>query len=666
MIQMWSERKKFLYLLINLVYNIVPVSNRIQIYEQNYHYEQGKVFMEKNLYIDASHPDETRIVLKSENHIEEYEYENKNRLYLKNNIYLGKVTRIEPSLQAAFVNYGRQRHGFLAFNDIQSDYYQIPSDDKTKLKKEEENLRLELKEKNKDVDDNEKKEQETTDLAPANNNTNENNLSNESNEKSSGGNLQPEKSDQFNELKRRYGIRRYRIQEVIKPNQVILIQILKDERGQKGAALTTFISLAGKYSVLMPNTPKGGGISRKIINSNDRKKIRNILNEIKIPETMGLIVRTAGLNKTKNELDKDISNTINVWEEIKEKAVKSIAPSLVHEEGDLIRRTIRDIYDNQINNVIVDGNEGYQKAKKFMKFLTPENVKKVKKYRGKVPLFHDVGIEKKLNLIFESTVKLESGGYIVINPTEALISIYVNSGQSIKEVNIEKTALKTNLEAADEISRQIKIRDLSGLIVIDFIDMINFYNKKIVERKLRGKLKDDRARIQFGRIGNFGLLEMSRQRLRESSVKWNMTLSLDSFALKIVKKGEELAFSNKAKIANIYIPSKVKTYIEKNFEKEINHFKKKFKLEFNIIADDTRIIPEYKIDLLNKNKKIIKKVEHISNIEKTPLKNNFNKKHFRNKKFSKNSKMINKSRRKFKYYSKIEKNNFENKKSANY
>ena len=619
--------------------------------------------MGKILYIDASHPDETRIVLKSENHIEEYEYENKNRLYLKNNIYLGKVTRIEPSLQAAFVDYGRQRHGFLAFNDIQSDYYQIPSDDKTKLKKEEENLRLELKEKNKDVDDNEKKEQETTDLAPANNNTNENNLSNESNEKSSGGNLQPEKSDQFNELKRRYGIRRYRIQEVIKPNQVILIQILKDERGQKGAALTTFISLAGKYSVLMPNTPKGGGISRKIINSNDRKKIRNILNEIKIPETMGLIVRTAGLNKTKNELDKDITNTINVWEEIKEKAVKSIAPSLVHEEGDLIRRTIRDIYDNQINNVIVDGNEGYQKAKKFMKFLTPENVKKVKKYRGKVPLFHDVGIEKKLNLIFESTVKLESGGYIVINPTEALISIDVNSGQSIKEVNIEKTALKTNLEAADEISRQIKIRDLSGLIVIDFIDMLNFYNKKIVERKLRGKLKDDRARIQFGRIGNFGLLEMSRQRLRESSVKWNMTLSLDSFALKIVKKGEELAFSNKAKIANIYVPLKVKTYIEKNFGKEINHFKKKYKLEFNIIADNTHIIPEYKIDLLNKNKKIIKKIE---NIEKISLKENYNKKKFIGNKFNKNYKMGNKSGKKFRYNSKIEKNNFENKKLANY
>ena len=616
--------------------------------------------MEKNLYIDASHPDETRVVLKSEKHIEEYEYENKNKLYLKNNIYLGKITRIEPSLQAAFVDYGRQKHGFLAFNDIQSDYYQIPYDDKNKLKKEEKNLRLELKEKSKDVEENEKKEQVISSVTSANSNTNENDLSNE---KTNDGNLLPEKSDQFNELKKRYGIRRYKIQEVIKPNQVILVQILKDERGQKGAALTTFISLAGKYSVLMPNTPKGGGISRKIINSNDRKKIRNILQEIKIPETMGLIVRTAGLNKTKNELNKDILNTINIWEEIKEKAVKSIAPSLVYEEGDLIKRAIRDMYDNQTNNVIVDGNEGYQKAKSFMKFLTPENVKKVKKYRGKIPLFHDVGIEKNLNLIFDSTIKLESGGYIVINPTEALVSIDINSGQSIKEANIEKTALKTNLEAAEEISRQIKIRDLSGLIVIDFIDMISFHNKKIVERKLRGKLKDDRARIQFGRIGNFGLLEMTRQRLRESSVKWNMTLSLDSFALKIVKKGEELAFSNKAKIANIYVPLKVKTYIEKNFGKEINHFKKKYKLEFNIIADNTHIIPEYKIDLLNKNKKIIKKIE---NIEKISLKNNYNRKNFIDNKFNKNSKVSDKSRKKFKHHSKIEKNNFENKKLANY
>jgi len=626
--------------------------------------------MEKNLYIDASHPDETRIVLKSENHIEEYEYENRNKLYLKNNIYLGKVSRIEPSLQAAFVNYGKSRHGFLAFNDIQSDYYQIPHDDKLKLKREEENLRLELKEKSKNIEDVEKAQEETTEPAPSNiptsdtNNNSEitNNNGSDTNKKNKDENLPLERNNQFNELKKRYGIRRYKIQEVIKPDQIILVQILKDERGLKGAALTTFISLAGKYSVLMPNTPKGGGISRKITNSDDRRKIRDILKEIKIPETMGLIVRTAGLNKTKNEVSKDILNTISEWEKIKEKAMQSIAPSLVYEEGDIIKRAIRDVYNSETKSIIVDGNEGYQKAKNFMKFFMPENVKKIKKYRGKIPLFHEFGIEKSLNKIFEPTVKLTSGGYIVINPTEALVSIDINSGQSIKEANIEKTALKTNIEAAEEISRQIKIRDLSGLIVIDFIDMNNFYNKRIVERKLREKLKDDRARIQFGRISNFGLLEMTRQRLRESSVRWNMTLSLDSFALKIIKKGEELAFSNKAKIINIKVPLKVKTYIDENLIKEINHFKSKYKLEFNIISDNILVIPEYRIDLLNKNKKIIKKIENFESIENSFIKQNYNKKKFINKKFGK----PNKFKKKYNFKYRKRKNNFDNKKLINY
>ena len=619
--------------------------------------------MEKNLYIDAAHPDETRVVLKSEYHIEEYEYENKKRLYLKNNIYLGKVTRIEPSLQAAFINYGKQRHGFLAFNDIQTDYYQIPHDDKYRLKKDEENLRLQLKEKSKNVEENEKTQDVISSESPLNSNKEENNITDAKPKEES---LRTGRNDDFNELKKKYGIRRYKIQEVIKPDQIILVQILKDERGQKGAALTTFISLAGKYSVLMPNTPKGGGISRKIINSDDRKKIRKILQEIDIPSTMGLIVRTAGLNKTKNELRKDVQNIIKTWEEIKKKTVMSIAPSLVYEEGDLIKRAIRDIYDRNTNNIIVDGNEGYQKAKNFMKFLMPENVKKIKKYRGKIPLFHDAGIEKNLNRIFEPNVKLESGGYIVINPTEALVSIDVNSGQSIKESNIEKTALKTNLEATEEIARQIKIRDLSGLIVIDFIDMFSFHNRKAVERKLRENLKDDRARTQFGRIGNFGLLEMTRQRLRESSVRWNMVLSLDSFSLKIMKKGEELAFSNKAKIVNIDVPSKVKTYIEENLAKELNHFKNKYKLDFNIISDNSLIIPEYKIELLNKNKKIINKIENIEKIKDISLKENYAKKNFINKKNNKNFKMRGKFKKKFKHYSKIKKNNFENKKTANY
>jgi len=611
--------------------------------------------MEKNLYIDASHPDETRVVLKSEKHIEEYEYENKNKLYLKNNIYLGKVTRIEPSLQAAFINYGKQRHGFLAFNDIQSDYYQIPHDDKERLKKEEENIRLQLKEKNKNVEEGDKITNNSSDESS-------HEVSDSTNEKIKDENFRSDKSDQFNELKKKYGLRRYKIQEVIKPDQIILVQILKDERGQKGAALTTFISLAGKYSVLMPNTPKGGGISRKIVNPDDRKKIRKILQEINIPPTMGLIVRTAGLNKTKNELSNDVTNIIRTWEDIKNKTVMSIAPTLVYEEGDLIKRAIRDIYDNDTNNIIVDGNEGYQKAKNFMKFLMPENVKKIKKYRGKIPLFHDAQIEKSLNRIFEPTIKLESGGYIVINPTEALVSIDVNSGQSIKESNIEKTALKTNLEAAEEISRQIKIRDLSGLIVIDFIDMFSFHNRKTVERKLREKLKDDRARMQFGRIGMFGLLEMTRQRLRESSVKWNMILSIDSFSLKIIKKGEELAFSNKAKIVDINIPSKVKKYINENLLKEINHFKKKYKLEFNIISDESLAIPEYIITLSNKNKKIIKKIENIEKIQTIPFNKNHNKNIFMRNKNNKNFR----SRNKFKKFGKNRKKNFPNKKIINY
>ena len=615
--------------------------------------------MGKNLYIDASHPDETRIVLKSENYIEEYEHENKNKLYLKNNIYLGKVSRIEPSLQAAFVNYGRQRHGFLAFSDIQSDYYQIPHDDKYRLKKEEENLRLELKEKNHNAEEVEKIQDRMSDTTSTNNNNNEININEEKNKDE---NSPVERNNQFNELKKRYGIKRYKIQEVIKPDQIILVQILKDEKRQKGAALTTFISLAGKYSVLMPNTPNAGGISRKIISSDDRKKIRSIIQEIKIPKTMGLIVRTAGLNKTKNEINKDVLNTISEWEKIKARAVKSIAPSIVYEEGDIIKRAIRDVYNNEIKNIIVDGNEGYQKAKNFMKFFMPENVKKIKKYRGKIPLFHEVGIEKSLNRIFEPTVKLTSGGSIVINPTEALVAIDINSGQSIKEINIEKTALKTNLEAAEEIARQIKIRDLSGLIVIDFIDMNNFYNRKIVERKLREKLKDDRARIQFGRISNFGLLEMTRQRLRESSVRWNMTLSLDSFALKIIKKGEELAFSNKVKIININVPLKVKTYIEENLIKEINHFRTKHKLEFNIISDNILLIPEYKINLLNKNKKIIKKIENIETIENNFKKPNYIKEKFANKKFVKSDKY----KKKYNLPSNKIKNDLYSKKFANY
>ena len=604
--------------------------------------------MEKNLYIDASHQSETRVVLKSKVGIEEYEYESKNKLHIKNNIYLGKISRIEPSLQAAFVDFGEKRHGFLAFNDIQTDYYQLPHDDKEKLKKQEESIREKIK------DESEKIEEGNLE----NNSLKEKELEN----KNDNDNFEKTKIDN---IKKQFGAKRYKIQEVIKPNQIVLIQILKEERGLKGAALTTFISLAGKYTVLMPNTPKGGGISRKIFNSDDRKKIRNILDQINIPKTMGLIVRTAGANKTKNEINNDINQILNLWEEIKVKAIDSIAPCLIHEEGDIIKRAIRDIYDNDTKNIIIEGNDGYQKAKKFMRIFMPKQTKFVKKYRGKTPLFHSENIEKDLNKIFEPVVRLKSGGYLVINPTEALVAIDVNSGQSTREVNIEKTALNTNVEAAEEIARQIKIRDLSGLLVIDFIDMLNFYNRRLVEKSLREKLKEDRARIQFGKISNFGLLEMTRQRLRESSVKWKITLSIDSFALKVVKKSEELAFSNKAKIVNINIPEKVKFYIENNLKNEISHFKKKYKLDFNLISDKSLVVPEYKIDLLNKNKKIIKKVYNIEEIEDNETKKNHIRKNFSNTKFNNNFKKR-RFNKKFKYNPKKRKSNFVEKKTVNY
>ena len=378
----------------------------------------------------------------------------------------------------------------------------------------------------------------------------------------------------------------------------------------------------------MPNTAKGGGISRKIFKYEERKKIRQILNQINIPKNMGLIVRTAGSGKTKNEIDNDLQGTISIWEEIKSKTINSTAPVLIHEEGDIIKRALRDMYDNNTKYIYIEGNDGYQKAKNFIKQFMPRNSKFVKKYRGKIPLFHSEDIEGSLNKIFEPVVKLKSGGYLVINPTEALVAIDINSGQSTKQLNIERTALNTNIEAAEEIARQIKIRDLSGLIVIDFIDMLNFHNKRSVERKIKERLKLDRARIQIGRISNFGLLEMTRQRLKESSVKWEVNLSLESFAQKIVKKIEMLAFSNKTKIIEASVPEKVKDYLETSFESELTFFQKKYKFKIIINSNKNFIIPEYKILLLNKNKKVINKIENFVEINgnKKNIKKNSSKK----------------------------------------
>ncbi len=591
--------------------------------------------MEKNLYIDASHPNETRVVLKSNKNIEDYEYEGLKTNLIKNNIYLGKVSRIEPSLQAAFIDFGRERHGFLSFNDIQSDYYQIPQSDLEIIKQQEEKAREEL---SKEV---EAKEEEN--IAEGKLEINDPIEKKEEDEKEIN-----EEKEKRNEKKFRF--KRYKIQEVIKPNQVILVQVIKDERGQKGAALSTFISIAGKYIVLMPNTPKGGGISRKIFNPADRKKIRVILNEIEIPKEMGLIVRTAGSNKTKNEINHDLSTLINTWNQIKDNALNSIAPTLIHQESEIIKRTLRDLFDENTNNIIVEGNDGYKKAQNFMKMMMPSHVRKIKKYRGKIPLFIEEGIEQKLNQIFDSEIKLSSGGYLVINPTEALVSIDINSGSSIKQKNVESTALDTNLEAADEIARQIKIRDLSGLIIIDFIDMLSYGNRRLVERRLKEKCRSDRARIQIGRISNFGLLEMSRQRLRESAVKWKINLTDESFAQKILKLVELKAVLNKAKFVDLRVCKKISDFLKENFVDDLTYFEKKNKMKIGIITDNNLIIPEYIIDIKNKSKKTIELIEHyekLKNLEQQIKENNvikiekkkkFIKKPFRRKKFLKKAK----------------------------
>ncbi len=573
--------------------------------------------MEKNLYIDASHPNETRVVLKSGENIEDYEYEGLKNNLIKNNIYLGKVSRIEPSLQAAFIDFGRERHGFLSFNDIQSDYYQVPKADLEKIKEEEEKAREEL---SKQVEAKEEKNIAEGKLEiddPIEKVVDQ--LDEHVEEK--------ENLEEVKEKKKenKFKFKRYKIQEVIKPNQVILVQVIKDERGQKGAALSTFISIAGKYIVLMPNTPKGGGISRKIFNPADRKKIRTILNEIEIPREMGLIVRTAGSNKTKNEISNDLTTLINTWGQIKENAINSIAPSLIHQESEIIKRTLRDMFDENTKNIIVEGNEGYKKTQSFIKTMMPSSVKKVKKYRGKIPLFIQENIEEKLNQIFDSEIKLKSGGYLVVNPTEALVSIDINSGSSIKGKNVESTALDTNIEAAEEIARQIKIRDLSGLIIIDFIDMLSYGNRRLVEKKLKEKCRIDRARIQIGRISNFGLLEMSRQRLRESAIKWKVTLTDESFAQKLLKIVELKAVINKAKFVELRVCKKISDFLKENFVNDLTYCEKKNKMTIDIISDNSLIIPEYIINIQNKSKKTIELVEYHETLKNLEVQNKENK-----------------------------------------
>ena len=570
--------------------------------------------MEKKILIDASQAKQTRVAITNNGNVDGYEFENINKKQLKGNIYLGKVSRVEPSLQAAFIDFGNERHGFLAFNDIQSEYYQLPKSDKDALKQEEEEIREELNKVTENIDENENQESHETTI---NSDSDDGNIENTQESTDSGNHL-----DKKIEKIRGKRKKRYRIQEVIKPGQVILIQIVKEERGKKGAALTTYISLAGKYIVLMPNTAKGGGISRKIFNSQDRRHIREIINDLSIPNTMGLIVRTAGAKKTQNDIKNDLDVLIGMWEKIKHKTLNSNAPSLIHEEGDLIYSAIRDFLTNDIQEIIIDGKDSYDKALNYAETIASDYLKKIKRYKNKIPLFHSTGIEKYLNKIFDSKIILKSGGYLIINPTEALVAIDVNSGKATKERNIEKTALATNIEAAEEIARQAKLRDLAGLIVIDFIDMENFSNRRLVERKMKDSLRSDKARTQVGRISHFGLLEMTRQRLRESYIKWETVLSKESFCEKILRKVEEKIFDiPKAKKVTIEISPKTILFMKENMKEEISFFEKKFKFKSTFSKNENLLSNEFKINFLNNKNKILDTYSEISVIIEEVKKN---------------------------------------------
>ncbi|HWW63301.1 MAG TPA: ribonuclease E/G [Sphingomonadaceae bacterium] len=465
------------------------------------------------MLIDARHREETRVAVVKGNRIEEFDFESAERKQLKGNIYLAKVTRVEPSLQAAFVDYGGNRHGFLAFSEIHPDYYQIPKEDRDALLREEAEHAAEEEALRAQEFEEEEHDEEHADPAEA--------LDEAEGEESDAPRTRPMQAGGGDEnavealrAKRMNLRRRYKIQDVIRRRQVLLVQVVKEERGNKGAALTTYLSLAGRYCVLMPNTSHGGGISRKISNAADRKRLKSIMADLNLPKTMGCIVRTAGLQRTKTEIKRDFDYLARLWDEIRETTLSSEAPALIYGDSDLIKRAIRDIYNRDIEEVIVEGEEGYRAARSFMKLLMPSHARRVAAYADAVPLFQRFGVEDQLAAMYQPIVQLKSGGYLVINPTEALVSIDINSGRSTREHNIEQTALSTNLEAAHEIARQLRLRDMAGLVVIDFIDMESNSNNRKVEKAMKEALKNDRARIQVGRISGFGLFEMSRQRLR--------------------------------------------------------------------------------------------------------------------------------------------------------
>jgi len=542
----------------------------------------------KRMLIDASHPEETRVAIVSGHHLEDFDVEVEARRQLRGNIYLAKVTRVEPSLQAAFVDYGGNRHGFLAFSEIHPDYYQIPVADREALLAEEvaEETKADALER-----------AERSDEADA-----------ENDDRPGVETLGGDDSEEVEARRPASPRRNYKIQEVIKRRQILLIQVVKEERGTKGAALTTYLSLAGRYCVLMPNTARGGGISRKIAGSADRKQLKNILNELSIPAGVAVIVRTAGQKRSKAEIKRDYEYLMRVWSTVRATTLESMAPCLVHEEGNLIKRSLRDLYDKDIDEIIIDGDEGYRTAKDFMKVLIPSHTKRVQPYKevGK-QLFQYYGVESQLDGMHSPNVQLKSGGYIVINPTEALVSIDVNSGRATRGRNIEETAVKTNIEAADEIARQLKLRDLAGLIVIDYIDMEVKRNQVKVEHRLKDAMRNDRARIQIGRISPFGLLELSRQRLRPSLIETSsdpcphcegtgIRRSTDSAALHLLRAIEDEGMQKRSKAITVFVPTTVAIYILNHQRAALADIESKYQMAVSLETDDTLIPPDYRME----------------------------------------------------------------------
>ena len=592
------------------------------------------------MLIDATHAEETRVVVVEGNKVEEFDFESLNKKQLAGNIYLAKVTRVEPSLQAAFVDYGGNRHGFLAFSEIHPDYYQIPIEDRKLLIEEERAYAQQIQEESEkrelELENELTTEEHSQDINEFMDQNEEKALDTEINNSSEA--LQTAKdetntetadkegSSEVNKIKPRH--RRYKIQEVVKVRQILLIQVVKEERGNKGAALTTYLSIAGRYCVLMPNTARGGGISRKITNANDRKRLKSIANDLDIPDGTGLIIRTAGANRTKVEIKRDFEYLLRQWEEVRDLTLKSIAPCQIYEEGSLIKRSIRDLYTRDVDEIFVEGEQGHKSAKEFMKMLMPSHAKKIRLYDNPMPLFARYQVESFLSGMFNPTVQLKSGGYIVIGITEALVAIDVNSGRATKEASIEETALRTNLEASEEVARQLRLRDLAGLIVIDFIDMDERRNNNSVEKRLKEKLKNDRARIQVGRISNFGLLEMSRQRLRPGMLEattapcdychgTGLIRSDDNLALTILREIEEEAVRGKNKELLISSSFDVANFLINHKRDHILEIEKRNSISIRIEAQPNIKSPNYTIEKFKDATRVIPKNDKQSVLEDT-------------------------------------------------